>query len=433
MFASSSRLDLGVTVGPQKPNLGKTTLSGPLPILVDYTGVHKYRDLTDRELRNMHTVLGHYRARVREISFEGRSADFNKFFDMTNFPFPVLVCLALDFNLSPSINPSVKLKLPNTFLRGPKLSDLPHLRLLQFQHALLASVFGFLSSATALTDLSLQIDTVIGPSPETSFLVCLQGMPCLRSLNLSVSEPSKPSGSLPPPSTPQDIVPLLNLTNFGYGGRPEFLSALLVGFSAPSLQDVEFSFPGPIISPIVNLPRFITEMKEHYRTAQVYVAHNKTLSSVSFSLLTHSESTSVCEPHFKLHHPGLSPESIVQLSSALSTRLITIEELQVIFEWSAAGASKNVVPWLRVLQHFPSVRGLRLKGTGYNYMARALYQGHNESNDFVPLPVLEEIQLDENTRFRYGIQREYQLEAFLPFLSKRLEAGGHPVKVFFGN
>jgi hypothetical protein len=291
-------------------------------------------------------------------------------------------------------------------------------------------VSGFLSSATALTDLSLQIDTVFGPSPETSFLACLQGMPCLRSLNLSMSVSF--NGSPSPPSTPQDIVPLSNLTRFCYLGHPKFLSALLAGFSAPSLQDVDFSFPGPILSLIEHLPRFITDMKEHYHTARVYVANNKTLpNSTSFSLLTHSESTSHCKPHFKLHNSILSLESIMQLSSALSTRFTTIEELQVIFEWSGAGASDNAVPWLGVLQHFPSVRAFRLEGTSYDYMARILYQGHEEPNDFVLLPALEEIQLDENTRFSYGIQREYQLEAFLPFLSTRQNAG-RPVKVFFG-
>ena len=119
------------------------------------------------------------------------------------------------------------------------------------------------------------------------------------------------------------------------------------------------------------------------------------------------------------------------MSSALSTRLTTIEELRVSFDWSAAGASDNVVPWLRILKHFPSVRELRLEGTRYNYMARTLHQGLEGPNDLVLLPALEEIQLGKNFRFTCEIQRAHQLAAFQPFVSTRQQAGG-AVKVFFG-
>jgi hypothetical protein len=431
MFASFSRLDLGITVGPQRPSHNKTILSGPLPILVEYTGVHSRRDLTDSEIWRMWTTFRRHHDRVREISFEGTSADFNKFFEATNFPFPVLEGLVLNFKAG------FELKLPDTFLRGPKISDL-HLRRLKFGHALLPSVSGFLSSATALTDLSLEINTVFGPSPETSFLACLQGMHYLRSLDLSIpeSESSKPFGSLSQPSTSEDIVPLSNLTCFRYVGHLVFLSALLAGFSALSLRDVDFSFSYPILSPIVHLPRFITEMEEHYHIAQVDITNKFALPKlgISLSLLTHSESTSHCKPHFKLHDPGrfpASPASIIQMSSALSTRLATIEELRVIFNWPAADASDDVVPWLRILKHFPNVRALRLEGSTYDYMARTLHQSHEGPNDLVLLPALEEIQLGKNFRFTHEIHSVHQLAAFQPFVSTRQQAGG-AVKVFFG-
>lgn len=116
------------------------------------------------------------------------------------------------------------------------------------------------------------------------------------------------------------------------------------------------------------------------------------------------------------------------MSSVLSTRLTTIEELRVIFDWSVAGASENVVPWHRILQHFPrifqhflSVKTLRLEGTRCNHMARVFHQGHGGSNNLVLLPALEEIQLGKNSRFAYL--------TFQPFVSTRQQAG-RPVKVF---
>lgn len=411
MFASFSRLDLGITVGPRRPSLVKKILSGPLPIFVEY---YSSIALTVNEFWRLRTAFEHNRDRVREISFKGTSFDLKYFFEVTNRPFPVLESLVLNFKTGFE-------RLPDTFLRGPKLSDL-HLRRLRFEHALLASVSGFLSSATALTDLSLEIDTVYSPSPETTLLACLRGMTCLRSLNLSIPEfeTSKPSDSPSQPSTPEDIVPLSHLTYFRYVGRPVFLSALLVGFSAPSLRDVDFSSSESILSPIVHLPRFITETGARYHIAQVNITNNK--KGISLSLLTQSESTIHCKQQFKLHDPGRFPASIVQMSSVLSTRLTTIEELRVIFDWSVAGVSDNVVPWHSVLQHFLSVRTLRLEGTRCCFMARVLHQGHGGSNNLDLLPALEEIQLGNHSFIAY-------LD-FQSFVSARQHAG-RPVKVSF--
>lgn len=416
MFASLSRLDLGITVGQKRPSHDKTILSGPLPIFVDYSEVYRSIALTYNEFRRMRTAFEHSRDRVREISFDGPSSDLNKFFEVTNRPFPVLESLVLNFTTG------FELRLPDTFLRGPNLSDL-HLRHLRFGNTILASISGFLSSATALTDLSLQIDTVFSPSPETTFLACLQGMPCLRSLDLSIpeSKSSKPFGPLSQLSTPEDIVPLSHLTYFCYVGRPVFLSALLAGFSAPYLLEVDFSSSESILSPIVHLPRFITEMGAHYHIAQVNIT-NYPSSTISLSLLTQSESTIHCKQHFKLHDRGRFPASIGQMSSVLSTRLTTIEELRVIYNWEAAGASDNVVPWHRILQHFLSVRTLRLEGARCDNISRVLRQDYGGSNNPVLLPALEEIQLGKSLRFGYW--------TFKPFVSARQQAG-HPVKVFF--
>ncbi|KAI0269718.1 hypothetical protein BGY98DRAFT_280070 [Russula aff. rugulosa BPL654] len=98
MFASPSRLDLGITVGYKRPSGVRTILSGPLPIFVVYSGVHGITDLPGYEYRNMRTAFERHRDRVREISFKGSSADFDKFFEVTKCPFPVLESLVLNVN-----------------------------------------------------------------------------------------------------------------------------------------------------------------------------------------------------------------------------------------------------------------------------------------------------------------------------------------------
>jgi hypothetical protein len=154
----------------------------------------------------------------------------------------------------------------------------------------------FLSSAMALTDLSLEIDTVFGSSSKTSFLACLQGMPCLHSLNLSIpkSQSSKPFCPLLQPPTPEDIVPLSHLTYFRYVGHPVFLSALLAGFSAPPLWDVDFSFPDLILSPIVHLSQFITEMEEYYHITHDTGSWNEASSYALWTRVSSGTSQGIC-------------------------------------------------------------------------------------------------------------------------------------------
>jgi hypothetical protein len=229
VFGSVSRLDLGITVRPEKPDDIKTILSGSLPIFISYRCI--FTEMTDSALWRMRVVLRHHYDRVRKISFSGSIAWYDKFFEATNHPFPMLE--SLDLRVGDG-----EVKLPDTFLRGPDRSDL-HLRRLSMMSGgiSLASTSGFLLSATALTDLFLRVDTAYSPSAATSLFTCLQGMPFLRHLDLSMSS-SPLDSQLQRPSTPKHIVPLSKLTRFHYVGPVLFLDALVAGLLAPSLRDV---------------------------------------------------------------------------------------------------------------------------------------------------------------------------------------------------
>jgi hypothetical protein len=104
MFASSCRLGLGIAVGPQKPSDIETILSGSLPIFIDYRNMGG--DINGSALSalwRMRAALKHH-DRVREISFEVSSADFDEFFRATSFPFPVLKRLDIFFSRRRSKN-----------------------------------------------------------------------------------------------------------------------------------------------------------------------------------------------------------------------------------------------------------------------------------------------------------------------------------------
>ena len=426
IFASSSHLDLGISVGPEKPADIKTILSGPLrslPILMDYRStlgsIGSWTSLTDSTLCRLRAALGQC-DRVREIFFEGACADFVEFFKATNSSFPVLESLALRFSYK--TNP----EFPATFLRGQNQPDLHLRRLKLYGVSTVAFISGFLSSATSLTDLFLLIDTALtrSPSAETSLLLtCLQGMPCLRSLGLSIS--SNPFYSSPQPSTLKDIAQLSKLTHFRYVGHSVFLNVLVAGLSAPSLLNVNIEFLDTIWSPIPHLPPFFQDIEYH-------AAHVNFLErGFRLSLLTQSEYVSHCKPRFELGlYPSRLAKSIIRMVCALPTKLATVEELRVTFVRAAA---EDDIPWRRFYQQFPSVKALRIEGeNSTNCIARTLRQDHEGPDDVLAfLPTLEEIELGKNPLLTDESQRGPELAAFQPFVCARQQAG-RPVRVFFG-
>jgi F-box-like len=416
MFTSASRLDLGITIEPDTPRHIKAILSGPLPIFIYYRFV--FRKLMGSALWRMRTALKHH-DRVREINFRGGWADFNKFFKKTNCTFPVLESLVLSFE------DGYEPKIPDTFLGGPDLSYLP-LRRLQLERVSLACVSRLLLSATALTDLTLQIDTAFSPSHETSLLACLQGMHFLRRLDLQTSYfleiPQRPP-------TPKDIVSLPKLTCFRYFGNIVCLDILAAGLSAPSLQDVDIDFPVEL--PIVHLSRLINEIEEHYHAVHV------TFHGWGFhlSLLTQSEYIDHCEPHLKLGsvptHRSRPPGSILGMTGVLSARLTTVEELRISFDGADANVWEDFIPWRRFLLQFPGVKALRTEGANNFYIARIFLQDHEElDGDPAFLPALEEIELGRNSMSAHESERGPELAAFKSFVSARQQEG-RPVNVFF--
>jgi len=421
MFASSSRLDLIITVGPQKPRHIKTTLSSSLPIFIEYKCL--YGDITGSALWRMRAALRH-RDRVREISFEGSNAGFKKFFRATKCSFPALERLFLRFGYDYEQN------IPVTFLRGPDLSDL-HLRRLSLDCLSLASVSGFLLSATALTDLMLLVDAGIESSTEASRLAFLRGMHCLRNLDLSIL-PNPLDYDYPSQhSVPKDTVPMSELTRFHYIGHNTFLNNLMAGFSAPSLQDVHFMLCD--LLPILHIPRFIDGLREPYRTVNVTFNGNRR-DDFGLSLLTHSEDMDHFKPPFRLHTNHF-PQSIepITSSSMSSTKLATAEELALFFPDTVMVTGwQHDFPLREFLRQFRSVKVLRLDPF-VPEVALSLRQDDGEAF----LPFLEEIELSARpiSRSAKGPDEEYQhcaaaeLVAFEPFVSTR-EQTGRPVKVF---
>jgi hypothetical protein len=428
MFASSFRLDLSITVGPQKPAHIKTILSSPLPISIKYESLNG--DTTGSALWRMRAALRH-RDRVREISLGGpgfqsnrfaterEGVFFGKFIRATSYHFPALESLVLYFlyDHEPVI--------PATFLRGPDQSDL-RLQRLRLYEAPLASISGLLLSATALTDLTLTNTrsnaTVFGSSQGSFLLTCLQGMQSLRSLDLTA--PYSPRDFQFQHSISKDIIPLLKLTRFYYSGPAIFLNNIFSGLSAPSLQDARFLLCTRF--PVLYSSRVIDDVRDKFRSISVTIdfEYLRLLSSIHSGKIDRFNG----KPSFKLNM-NCSPDSIKSISTTPSTKFATAEELALFSPTSNITEWEHFFSLREFLRQFRSVKVLRVDPF---IREVALYLQQDDEEGI--LPVLEEIELSIPRLTRYS-DEEYQrraaeaLATFEPFVSAR-ERAGRLVKVY---
>jgi hypothetical protein len=185
-----------------------------------------------RQCHLAHACALKHRDRLRWISLRGWDHVYYEIFTRAaNYHISALESLFFFF---PCIREAY---IPATFLRGPDQSDLRLRRLTRLYGPSLASISGLLLTATALTDLTL--DLISNPAASHSsqglfLLACLQGTPCLRSLDLTVTRLYDYRDSRSQRPTPKDIVPL---TRSHYFGLTVFLNNLMSRLSAPSLQE----------------------------------------------------------------------------------------------------------------------------------------------------------------------------------------------------
>ena len=397
-------------MGPEKPGHIKKTLSGHLPILINYhpslSPDGRPRNITGSALWRMRAALSH-RDRVRGIWFEGWCVNsFEKFLSAANYYFPALESLVLRIPLDR------ERVVPATFLKGLDQLDLPlqHLRL---SGGSLPSVSGLLLSATALTDLTLEIPskpTVLDPSQESVLLACLKGMQCLRSLHLTTSH--LPDSQRP---TPKDIA-LLQLTRFHFFGPTRLLNNLMSELQAPSLQDIRFGLYN--MSPLLYLPRVIDNVREEFRSVSV----NFSMNSLCLSSSTHSGTTDHFKPSFSFDVNHF-PYSIDAVNRTPSTKLAMAEELA--FNCPSLWTTNwgHVFSLREFLRQFRSVRVLRVNPFRFaREVGRYLQQDDGE----VILPLLEEIELSDGECKRHAAEAMATLE---PFASAR-ERAGSLVKVY---
>ena len=218
MLASPSRLDLSFVVIGHNPGDIKTVYTSrlpPLPIRIDYS--HSYGTPTNKDVDRVLAALKHCDLRVRGIVFNGKDLQqLEKVFKEMKRPFPALERLEISTD-------GRKLQLPPTFLKG----SASRLRCLKMFPVSFKSISRLLSSATALVELFLSLDTIFGSSPMASLSAYLQAMPCLRWLALKLhSEMSHNDRTLKSRENGGKIAPLSQFTFLHFYGHRLFLTVL---------------------------------------------------------------------------------------------------------------------------------------------------------------------------------------------------------------
>jgi F-box-like len=420
VLSSSSRLRVRLLFTPHRaPRAIVLTRLPSLPIVVDYGST------TPRTLREQNRAAAalRYPDRVRRIVLKASDLELDGVYRAIKRSFPSLE--SFECASGP------KFDLPTTIFRGYA----PSLRHLHLENVRLGSLSPLLSSTTGLVDLNLEVDNVVCPSPAPPLLTHLQGMPCLRRLQLRLPTPHfhSISGPVLPVGVP-DIVRLLGLTHFQFIGSRYCLEALAAGLAAPFLQDLNIKFLGHLSTHPQHLPRFIRDVEGLFFAVLV----ESMPSHCRISLLTRPHSPD--EPPRRITVEDTTSYFVWSGPAMLRARLSTVEQLffhdpyPLPYEKSLLGVQLDghSISWREFFEQLRNVKILRVQQSFVLDVARFLSQNCGEPPSHL-LPALEEIELrsafERYTRI-YDKASGDVLSAFDPFITARQQAGC-PVRIYW--
>ncbi|KAI0249098.1 hypothetical protein BJV78DRAFT_1156041 [Lactifluus subvellereus] len=439
VFTSCSRLHVRLVFMSRRPlRAVMLTYLPPLPIVVDYSRPGVWTLL---EGNRAVAALKSYPDRVRRIAISGWNYNLEGVCKATNCSFPALE----SFDLLAAGNPGIgaypaRFTFPARMLLGSAAS----LRRLELKNVIFKSLSQLLSSTTGLVDLTLHIDTICRSS-LVSLLAHLQGMPCLRSLEVqTLSHCSHTAGSLNSStsgsretSTSASREASTSASRETSTQRGDIVSMsrwcfepLAASLSAPFLQDLNIHLKkDSSVEPLPHLSRFIRDVEEQFFAAQVKLAPE----DFEISVLTHSHS--IDEPRRRISIRDIGRWK-VQTGTALNAKLTTVEELFLEspypdLEGGPRWLSQCPIPWGGFLGQFHNVKILRVERGLVLDVAHFLSQ----VSALDLLPALEEIELRSSVS-RYvddaepisDIQREAVDGTLRPFVTAR-EQTGRPVKI----
>ncbi|KAH9977079.1 hypothetical protein BGW80DRAFT_1287125 [Lactifluus volemus] len=295
--------------------------------------------------------------------------------------------------------------------------SVPSLRHLDLRYVSRVACISSLPSTPGLIYLRLNLGC---PPPPASLRTLLQGMPCLRHLQISLS-----FCPLLLPTRPAAIFHLSRLTYLSYDGHKRYLEDLVAGLAAPSLQYFRIDLRNSYFSePVPHLSRFISNIEGQFLSVHVLIP-------------TTGNPWIICEDSHSPDHiiREILVRTVQDGPALLCAKLSTAE--QVLFQHVYPQLHSNLKsrpsadatsPWLGFFQQLRSVKILKMHSDFLHDVAQAFVQEGGESPLHF-LPSLEEIEIELHPLDRACNDTwEEVLSIFSSFVAARQHAGC-PVRI----
>jgi hypothetical protein len=331
--------------------------------------------------------------------------------ELMNKPFPRLLDLSLLSTTVEEMNPIL-----------PATLHAPHLRCLSLHGISLSTGLPFLSSAIALSTLSL---THIGTSsyfPPGHLVTQLQGLLHLEELSIGFAVPIPLPGSegrlQPAPNLPVTLPTLRRLT---FGGVDVYLDNLVAQINTPLLERLTVTLFFDLTYTLVNLNEFIRRT-ERFRCLTVQVIFNSDGASID-SDAGHYKQQGIGKLSFRVNCERFDwqIDSATQVCSALREVLSAVEELTLDLDADGVPSDwENTLDsmfWHELLLPFIGVKKLHIGSSLTLELSKALESVTGE----LVLELLPELQ-----EFEVQLRISNAKNMFSGFIKTR-ESAGRPV------
>ena len=405
MLDSSSHLDMCLLLTNDSPSIGTLSHLPPLPLVIDYSDITG--TVGRKNVENIRVGLQQH-GHIRQVGLRAPSSMLRMWLEPMNKLFPRLEDLSLF-----STTEEMKLILPETL-------QAPDLRRLSLHGIGLPTGWPLLSSAIALSTLSL---THLGASsyfPPGHLITHLQSLPYLEELSIGfaipIPLPSSERELLPPPIPP---VTLPTLRRFTFRGVDVYLENLVAQINTPLLERLNLTLLFDLVFTLANLTEFI-HRTEGFGCLLAQVIFNKDGASI-YAGPYEQLSIGKLSLHVSCEPLDWLIDSATQICSAIGNVLLTVEELTLDFnvdgmpsDWEE---TLDSMLWLELLQPFVGVKKLHIGSSLTRELSQAL---ESDAGGLVLelLPQLEELEVQ--------LEIDHAKKVFSAFVETR-ESMGRPV------
>ena len=381
IYDSSSYLDMHLLLTNDSPSIDTLSHLPLLPLVIDYS------DRTGNMARKDEDNIGlglQQHGYVLRVAIRAPSSSLNTLLKWMNKPFPRLENLSL----LPTTNEETTLTLPES-LQTPQLH---HLTL----HGIgLPTRLPLLSSANALSTLSLTNIGATSYFPPGHLVTQLRGLSHLEELSIGFAIP------IPVPSTegelllaPLSPVTLPSLRRLTFHGVDVYLDNLIAQINTPGLEQLSLTFFFDIAFTLVNLNEFI-RITEGLECLVAKVVFNKKGASMYVGCYK-QQGIGDLSLHVNCERLDWKIDSITQVCSALAEVVSTIVELTLDLDVDGMPSDwENTLDsmlWHELLLPFIRVKKLHIGPLLTLELSQALHSVPAEL-DLELLPELQELEM----------------------------------------